>query len=150
MHSAIPAPFPWNFSLKDKMINEAVVGLGSNIDPETHLEQAVHELGSRFSIIKKSSWLRTTPIGIRNQPDFINGALLLGTEMEQKLLKDTLREIDDKLGRDRSQSRLGPRVIDLDIVVWNGKIVDEDYHERDFLRENIAQIMPELEVSPSS
>ena len=132
------------------MSNEAVIGLGSNIDPETHLEQAVHELGSRFSIIKKSSWLRTTPIGIRNQPDFINGALLLRTELEQKLLKETLCEIEDKLGRDRSQSRLGPRVIDLDIVVWNGEIVDEDYYERKFLRESISQILPELEVSPSS
>ena len=132
------------------MRNEAVIGLGSNIDPETHLEQAVHELGSRFSLIKKSNWLRTTPIGIMNQPDFINGALLLKTELEQKLLKDVLREIEDKLGRDRSQSRLGPRVIDLDIVVWNGEIVDEDYYERDFLRETIAQILPELTVSPSS
>ncbi len=127
-----------------------MIGLGSNIDPETHIEQAVHELGSRFLIIKQSSWLRTTPIGIRNQPDFINGALLLRTELEQKLLKDALHEIEDQLGRDRSQSRLGPRVIDLDIVVWNGEIVDEDYHERDFLRESIAQIMPELGVSPSS
>ena len=132
------------------MSNEVVVGLGSNIDPETHIEQAVHELGSCFSIIKQSSWLRTTPIGIMNQPDFINGALLLRTELEQKLLKIVLREIEDKLGRDRSQSRLGPRVIDLDIVVWNGKIVDEDYHDRDFLRESIAQILPELVVSPSS
>ena len=132
------------------MSNEAVIGLGSNIDPEVHLEQAVHELGSRFSIIKQSSWLRTTPIGIRNQPDFINGALLLRTELEQKLLKDALREIEDQLGRDRSQSRLGPRVIDLDIVVWNGEIVDEDYYERDFLRGSIAQILPELKVSPSS
>ena len=132
------------------MSNEAIICLGSNIDPETHLEQAVHELGCRFSIIKKSSWLRTTPIGIRNQPDFINGALLLRTELEQKLLKDELREIEDKLGRDRSQSRLGPRVIDLDIVVWNGEIVDEDYHDRDFLRKSIAQILPELKVSPSS
>ena len=127
-----------------------MIGLGSNIDPETHLEQAVHELGNRFSIIRQSNWLRTTPIGIRNQRDFINGAILLRTELEQKLLKDVLREIEDQLGRDRSQSRLGPRVIDLDIVVWNGEIVDEDYHQRDFLRESIAQILPELEVSPSS
>ena len=90
------------------MSNEAVIGLGSNINPETHLKQAVYELGSRFSIIKQSSWLRTTAIGIRNQPDFINGALLLRTELEQKLLKDALREIEDQLGRDRNQSRLGP------------------------------------------
>ena len=136
--------------MKEKMKNEVVIGLGSNIDPETHLEQAVYELGSRFSLIKKSTWRRTTPIGIRNQPDFINGALLLRTELEQKLLKDALHEIEDQLGRDRSQSRLGPRVIDLDIVVWNGEIVDEDYYERKFLRESISQILPELEISPSS
>ena len=128
------------------MPHEVVIGLGSNIDPEANLEQAVQELKSRFKVSKRSQWTRTKPIGIQDQPDFYNGALLMETELEQQSLKKELKRIEDILGRDRSLPRFGPRTIDLDILIWNKKVVDEDYYERDFLRKGVEEIIPDLEL----
>ena len=129
------------------MPHEVVIGLGSNIDPEANLEQAVLELKSRFKVSKRSQWTRTKPIGIQDQPDFYNGALLLETELEQQSLKKELKRIEDILGRDRSLPKFGPRTIDLDILIWNKKVVDEDYYERDFLRNGVEEIIPDLELT---
>ena len=128
------------------MPHEVVIGLGSNIDPEANLEQAVLELKSRFKVSKRSQWTRTKPIGIQSQPDFYNGALLMETELEQQSLKKELKRIEDILGRDRSLPKFGPRTIDLDILIWNKKVVDEDYYERDFLRKGVEEIIPDLEL----
>ena len=128
------------------MPHEVVIGLGSNIDPEANLEQAVLELKSRFKVSKRSQWTRTKPIGIQDQPDFYNGALLMETELEQQSLKKELKQIEDILGRDRSLPKFGPRTIDLDILIWNKKVVDEDYYERDFLRKGVEEIIPNLEL----
>ena len=129
------------------MPHEVVIGLGSNIDPEANLEQAVQELKSRFKVSKRSQWTRTKPIGIQDQPDFYNGALLLETELEQQSLKKELKRIEDLLGRDRSLPKFGPRTIDLDILIWNKKVVDEDYYERDFLRKGVEEIIPDLKLT---
>ena len=128
------------------MPHEVVIGLGSNIDPEANLEQAVLELKSRFKVSKRSQWTRTKPIGIQDQPDFYNGAILMETELEQQSLKMELKRIEDILGRDRSLPKFGPRTIDLDILIWNKKVVDEDYYERDFLRKGVEEIIPDLEL----
>ena len=129
------------------MPHEVVIGLGSNIDPEANLEQAVQELKSRFKVSKRSQWTRTKPIGIQDQPDFYNGALLMETELEQQSLKKELKRIEDILGRDRSLPKFGPRTIDLDILIWNKKVVDEDYYKRDFLRKGVEEIIPELKLT---
>ena len=129
------------------MPHEVVIGLGSNIDPEANLEQAVQELKSRFKVSKRSQWTRTKPIGIQDQPDFYNGALLMETELEQQSLKKELKRIEDILGRDRSLPKFGPRTIDLDILIWNKKVVDEDYYKRDFLRKGVEEIIPDLELT---
>ena len=129
------------------MPHEVVIGLGSNIDPEANLEQAVLELKSRFKVSKRSQWTRTKPIGIQDQPDFYNGALLMETELEQQSLKMELKRIEDILGRDRSLPKFGPRTIDLDILIWNKKVVDEDYYERDFLRKGVEEIIPYLDLT---
>ena len=129
------------------MPHEVVIGLGSNIDPEANLEQAVLELKSRFKVSKRSKWTRTKPIGIQDQPDFYNGALLMETELEQQSLKKELKRIEDILGRDRSLPKFGPRTIDLDILIWNKKVADEDYYERDFLRKGVEEIIPDLELT---
>ena len=128
------------------MPHEVVIGLGSNIYPEANLEQAVLELKSRFKVSKRSQWTRTKPIGIQDQPDFYNGALLMETELEQQSLKMELKRIENILGRDRSLPKFGPRTIDLDILIWNKKVVDEDYYERDFLRKGVEEIIPDLKL----
>ena len=66
------------------------------------------------------------------------------TELEQQSLKKELKQIEDILGRDRSLPKFGPRTIDLDILIWNKKVVDKDYYERDFLRKGVEEIIPNL------
>ena len=125
--------------------NEVVIALGSNIDPEANLELAVVELNSRFKVSKRSQWIRTKPIGIQNQPDFYNGALLLETILSIESLKQELKSVEDLMGRDHSLPKFGPRVIDLDILIWNREVIDNDYYKRDFLRKGVEEILPNFE-----
>ena len=125
--------------------NEVVIALGSNIDPKKNLELAVVELKSRFKVSKLSRLTQTKPIGIQDQPDFFNGTLLMETELSLESLNNELKRIENFIGRDRSLPKFGPRVIDLDILIWNGKVHDEDYYERDFLKKAVEEILPDFE-----
>ncbi len=125
--------------------NKVVIALGSNIEPEENLELAVVELKSRFKVSKRSRWLRTKPIGILDQPDFYNGVLIMVTELGMESLKQELKSVEDLMGRDRSKPKFGPRIIDLDILIWNGEVIDNDYYDRDFLRKGVEEILPDFE-----
>ncbi len=125
--------------------NEVVIALGSNIEPEENLELAVVALKSKFKVSKMSRWIRTKPFGILDQPDFFNGVLIMVTELGIESLKQELKSIEDLMGRDRSKPKFGPRIIDLDILIWNGKIIDKDYYDRDFLRKGVEEILPDFE-----
>ena len=50
------------------------------------------------------------------------------------------------LGRQPGKHHYGPRTIDLDLVVWNGEIIDEDLYTRDYLREAVLAVWPELKL----
>ncbi len=121
-------------------VNECIIGIGSNIDPERSIQAALTTLQQETDVKGVSEWVKTTPIGIRNQNDFINGAIKIHTTLSQESFRRYLKNLEDKLGRDRSLPRFGPRIIDLDIVVWNGDIVDDDYYTRDFVRNAIDQL----------
>ena len=127
------------------MPNEVVIALGSNIDPKANLELAVLELKSRFKVSKRSKWLRTKPVGIKDQPDFYNGTLLMETELGLESLRQELKHVEDLMGRNRTIPKFGPRVIDLDILIWNKKVHDKDYYDRDFLRKGVEEILPDFD-----
>jgi 2-amino-4-hydroxy-6-hydroxymethyldihydropteridine diphosphokinase len=122
------------------MINTVIIGIGSNINAEVNISRMLKVLGKEVEILNISSLLKTKPIGIENQPDFTNGAVKIQTGLNNEELNRLLKNVEDKMGRDRSSPKFGPRTIDLDIVVWNGKIVDEDYHTRDFLQKSVQEI----------
>jgi len=121
-------------------MNEVVIGIGSNIDAEMNISKMIDMLKKQVEIVKISEMIKTKPIGILNQPDFTNGAIKIRTSLNQENLTVLLKAIEDQLGRDRSAPKFGPRCIDLDIVVWNGEIVDEDYYTRDFLKKSVDEI----------
>jgi 2-amino-4-hydroxy-6-hydroxymethyldihydropteridine diphosphokinase len=121
-------------------VNIVIIGIGSNIAPEENIPRALKLLAEKVAIEKVSTLVRTKPIGITDQPDFINGAVKISTHLSREELKLFLKLTEDQTGRDRSQPRFGPRTIDLDIVVWNGEIVDPEYHTRDFLQIAVAEI----------
>lgn len=121
-------------------MNDAIIGIGSNIDAEINISHALNILKQAFEVIRVSSLTKTEPIGITNQPDFTNGAVRLNTELNLEQLTVYLKNIEDKMGRDRSGPKFGPRCIDLDIVVWNNEIIDDDYYTRDFLQKSVKEV----------
>ncbi len=121
--------------------NKVVIGLGSNIDAVINMGRAIHLLGLRVKIIAVSSFESTPPIGITDQPDFLNGAVLVETPLTREQLDFELKSVEDEMGRDRTLPKDGPRVIDLDIITWNEAVVDNDFYERDFLRRAVAEVI---------
>jgi len=120
--------------------NTVIISIGSNIDAEKNIARMLKILGNEVEIQKVSTLVKTKPIGIEDQHDFTNGAFKVQTGMEKEELNRLLKTIEDQLGRDRSASKFGPRTIDLDIVIWNGDIIDDDYHTRDFLRKSVEEV----------
>ncbi len=122
------------------MTHECIIGIGSNIDPEQNIAVALFFLRGDHELISVSTLVKTSPIGIPDQPDFLNGAAKVFTEMEIMEFKIYLKGIEDQLKRDRTAPKYGPRTIDLDIIIWDGEIVDEDYYNRDFLKTAVDEI----------
>jgi 2-amino-4-hydroxy-6-hydroxymethyldihydropteridine diphosphokinase len=122
-------------------VNSVIIGIGSNIRPEENIPLALELLAEKVTVEKLSTLVRTKPIGISDQPDFTNGAVKITTHLSREELQLFLKMVEDRTGRDRSQPRYGPRTIDLDIVIWNGEIVDPDYYTRDFLHISIEEIL---------
>jgi len=122
-------------------MNTVIVGIGSNLDADKNIAAMLEKLSSRVKVLKTSTLLKTKPIGILEQPDFMNGAVKIQTELDQVELNNLLKSIEDEMGRDRTAPKFGPRCIDLDIVVWNGEIVDKDYYSRDFLKTSVQEII---------
>ncbi|MDK2842664.1 MAG: 2-amino-4-hydroxy-6-hydroxymethyldihydropteridine diphosphokinase, partial [Anaerophaga sp.] len=91
------------------MGNRVIIGLGSNIDAHLNLKRAVDLLQQNFRLLKRSSVLRTAPVGIINQPDFYNSAVRLETDLERDELSIRLTEVEDILGRNRLRPKFGPR-----------------------------------------
>jgi len=122
-------------------MHEVVISIGSNIEPQGNIKKALLVLKDFIQIEKVSGMITTKPIGITDQPDFVNGALKCLTFQSREELNQQLKAIEDRLGRDRSRPKFGPREIDLDIVAWNGEIVDTDYFSRDFLKTVVDQVI---------
>ena len=122
------------------MIHECIIGIGSNIEPEQNIAAALFILRQEHKLVAVSSLIKTFPIGIPEQPDFLNGAAKVFTEMELADFKSYLKIIEDRLKRDRTAPKFGPRTIDLDIVIWDNEIIDSDYYSRDFLKKAVDEI----------
>lgn len=123
------------------MTNTCIIGIGSNIEAEMNIPKMLVILQTNVEVLQVSKMLKTKPIGILDQPDFTNGAVKIKTEFNQSELNKRLKDIEDQMGRDRTNPKFGPRCIDLDIAVWNGEIVDEDYYTRDFLKKSVDELM---------
>ena len=121
-------------------MNDCIIGIGSNINPERNIHESLTLLKQHVEIIAISSWVKTAPVGITNQNDFTNGAVRIRTALSKDSLINYLKKIEDKLGRDRSLPKFGPRTIDLDVVVWNKFIVDNDYYTRDFMKNAVNEL----------
>ncbi len=131
---------PSHTMTKTKLTNNVIIGIGSNIDAEKNIAEMLQILKDKVEIVKVSTMIKTRPIGIENQPDYTNGAVKIMTNLNSEDLTVLLKAIEDQMGRDRSAPKFGPRNIDLDIVVWNGEIVDDDDYTRDFLQQSVREL----------
>jgi 2-amino-4-hydroxy-6-hydroxymethyldihydropteridine diphosphokinase len=139
-------------------VARAFVGLGSNLgDREGNLRRAVSALRDlpRTAVVGVSRFRDTAPVGIVDQPRFLNGAVELETRLGARELLDALLGIERELGRDRTDAPAGgPRTIDLDLLVYDDLQVHEDglevphprLAERRFVLEPLADLDPALEV----
>lgn len=120
--------------------HECIIGVGSNIDPEENIARALAILRGETEVISVSQFIKTAPVGFIDQPDFLNGAVKLLTAEDKNVFNFYLKSIEDRLNRDRSAPKYGPRVIDLDMVAWDGEIIDPDYYQRDYLRKVVDEV----------
>lgn len=127
------------------MKNQAIIGLGSNIDPHSNIKKARGLLNKEFQVLGESEFIQTKPIGYTQQDDFINGSVHIETDLHLEALIIRLKELEQLLERKRSELKSGPRTIDLDVIVFNGKVVDLDFYERDFLKRSVLQLIPNLD-----
>jgi 2-amino-4-hydroxy-6-hydroxymethyldihydropteridine diphosphokinase len=125
-------------------MNRAVVGVGSNIDPVRSIRTARDILAGELNVVAESRFVTTKAIDRPDHPDFVNGVWVVETRLDQLALEQYLKEVEARMGRRRTADKYAPRTIDLDIVAWNGHIVDGDYHERDFLWRAAREVCPEL------
>jgi 2-amino-4-hydroxy-6-hydroxymethyldihydropteridine diphosphokinase len=106
----------------------AFVGLGANLGSrEETLLRAVEFLGAEdgVEVVALSRFRETDPVGVEDQPRFLNAAVLLETTLEPRGLLDVLLRVERELGRVRDGTRWGPRVIDLDLLAYGTEVVDE-------------------------
>ena len=135
----------------------AAIALGSNLesefgDREANLREAVRRIGALGEVRKVSSFYDTEPVGYVEQPRFLNGALLLETDLDPRTLMRELLVVERAMGRERVGAiAKGPRVIDLDLllfgdwVLWAEELVlpHPRMEERRFVLEPLAEIAPE-------
>jgi 2-amino-4-hydroxy-6-hydroxymethyldihydropteridine diphosphokinase len=121
-------------------MNSAIIGIGSNIEPGANVEAAVELVAGRCRLAARSDLVWTDPIGIADQPRFLNGAILIETELALDALKEFLHQVEDSLGRVRGGPRFGPRTIDLDVLVFNGQVIHPDVAARPFVRDAVEQL----------
>ncbi|HET9438228.1 MAG TPA: 2-amino-4-hydroxy-6-hydroxymethyldihydropteridine diphosphokinase [Gaiellaceae bacterium] len=137
-------------------MTRAYVGLGANVGPrEVTLLRAVDLLAEAEGVrmVGVSQLRETEPVGVVDQPPFLNGVVAVDTSLSPHDLLALLLAVERELGRVRGE-RWGPRTIDLDLLVYGDEVVDEPglrvphprLSERRFALEPLAELAPGLEV----
>ena len=118
-----------------------IVAVGSNIQADTHIQQAFEQLEKIDPQVKMATLLHTKAVGFTEQADFINTAFSFHCALNATDLKVHLKAIEAQLGRVRTSNKNGPRTIDLDIVKIDKVIVDDDYHQYDFVKKSVDELV---------
>ena len=128
------------------------LSLGSNLgDRAANLRDAIERLREAGEVKAVSSFYETEPVDVAAQPWFLNCAVALETDKMPRQLLAATQGIESAMGRRRTQAK-GPRVIDIDIVLFAASVVDlptlaiphPAMHERRFVLEPLAEIAPEV------
>ncbi|MGQ9688907.1 MAG: 2-amino-4-hydroxy-6-hydroxymethyldihydropteridine diphosphokinase [Desulfobaccales bacterium] len=131
----------------------AYIGLGANLgDPRRQLEEALALLAAaeEVELLRVSSFYLNPPLGPPDQPWYVNAVAQVRTRLTPEELMRLLHRIEEDLGRIRRE-RWGPRVIDLDLLLYNGEVLESpelrlphpEMHQRAFVLAPLAEIAPE-------
>lgn len=132
----------------------AYVGLGANLgDRAANIRTAISNLDAHpdVEVTQTSSLYETAPVGIIDQPNFLNLVAALRTSLSPRGLLDLLLHIENQMGRERTL-RWGPRVIDLDLLLYGNQrialpgltVPHPRLRERAFVLVPLAEIAPDL------
>lgn len=129
---------------------DVFVGLGANMgDPADQLRAAVVRLGEQIDVAVVSSLYRTEPVGLREQPFFLNAVLRGRTQLDPPALIALFGAIEEEMGR-RRHVPMGPRILDLDLLLYDDRIINEPGlsvpHPRMALRRFV--LAPLAEIAP--
>ncbi len=135
-------------------MTKVYAGLGSNLgNKRENIIRAIDRIDTYEGIWvrEKSGFYDTPPVGGPPQPDYVNCVIGLETEVEPQTLLKEFKEIEIEQGR-RPGVRWGPRVVDLDILLYGDRIVNdhnlkiphERMHERVFVLEPLCEISPDI------
>ena len=132
-------------------MTRAYVGVGANLgDREATIRAALDALPG---VVAVSALREPDPVGVVDQPLFLNGAAALETELAARELLETLLAVERELGRERGE-RWGPRTIDLDLLLYGDETIDEPgltvphprLHERRFALDALLDLDSELTI----
>lgn len=133
------------------------IGIGSNLnDPVARVKEAVEELEMLPDsiLVSRSSLYSSTPMGPVDQPDYVNAVVAIDTLLSAEDLFQALVAIEDQQGRERDTERWGPRVLDLDLLLYGKRKISTaeltvphpGMHERDFVIVPLAEIAGNLVI----
>jgi 2-amino-4-hydroxy-6-hydroxymethyldihydropteridine diphosphokinase len=134
----------------------AYVGLGANIGvPRRQLQAAFEALKAlpQTRFLRASALFRSAPLGYANQPDFLNAAAMLDTELTPEALLDQLQGIEKDQGRERSFAN-APRTLDLDLLLYGNLVLQEPrltlphprMHQRAFVLQPLLELDPGVTI----
>ena len=133
----------------------AYIGIGSNLGkPAQQIHQAIDALATieQSAIVALSSLYFSRPMGPQDQPDYMNAVAALDTSLSPIALLDALQAIENQAGRIRKENRWGPRVLDLDIILFGNQVINHErltvphygMKEREFVLLPLQEIAAEL------
>ncbi|ACK67147.1 2-amino-4-hydroxy-6-hydroxymethyldihydropteridine pyrophosphokinase [Rippkaea orientalis PCC 8801] len=121
-------------------MNHVLLSVGSNINPVENFRAASTILAQEQILVDCTQPIVTKPHGYPHQPDFLNGAFYLKTTLDLPNLNRLLKTIEKQLGRVKTAIKSGPRTIDLDIIIWNGEIVRDEFYHYEYVYGPISEL----------
>jgi 2-amino-4-hydroxy-6-hydroxymethyldihydropteridine diphosphokinase len=128
----------------NRKVHQACLLLGSNIFPEKNIPLAVKRLQEIVNLQSVSTVWETPAVG-SSGPNFLNVALLILTHLHTDQLKNqVLRTIEKELGRIRTDDKFAPRTIDMDIIAWDGIVLDKELWYQVHVAVPVSEVLPGL------
>ena len=135
----------------------AYIGVGSNLDnPVAQVKDAIEELEAiPDSIpIARSSLYSSKPMSVADQPDYVNAVVAIDTVLSPQALLQVLQAIERRQGRARTGEKWGPRILDLDLLLYGSRIIDTadltvphpGMHKRDFVLVPLGEIAGDINI----